>query len=285
MSIKRKTIADFEAAHGGGKIAALEGALKAQAEARHKINLELPCKSNTLCFGVFGDTHYGSLYEAKDQCAAFYEVCRAAGVTDMLHAGDVVDGHRIYAGQEFELHAHGWAAQRDHFIRHAPRVSGITTHFITGNHDASLKKAAGLDVGPELADRRPDWHYLGEDAATIDFATPNGRRFRVMLIHPDGGTAYALSYKPQRITEQIEGGNKPNLLCIGHFHKAEWMPSYRNVSVIQVGAFQFQTPFMVRKGAAAHVGGWIVRVTVQEDDALSNMVRAEFVSFYSAKAR
>ena len=31
---KRKTLADFEQQHGGRKIAALEGALKAQAEER-----------------------------------------------------------------------------------------------------------------------------------------------------------------------------------------------------------------------------------------------------------
>ena len=284
MNAKRKTLADFEQEHGKGKIAALEGALKAQAESRHRINLEIPCSDNSLLFGVCGDTHYGSLYEAKDEAAAFYERCRAEGVTDVLHAGDVLDGHQMYRGQEFELHRHGWADQRDWFAKTAPRVEGITTHFISGNHDASMKKAAGIDVGNELADRRPDWHMIGEDHGTVDFRTPNGRKFRVMLLHPGGGSAYALSYRPQKITEQIEGGTKPNMLLVGNYHKAEWMPNYRNVSVIQVGCFQWQTPFMVTKGLAAHVGGWIVRVTVQEDKSLSNSVRAEFVAFYSARA-
>lgn len=280
----RNTLADFEAKHGGGKIAALEGALKAQAESRHRINLELPCKDNSLVFGVIGDTHYGSLYEAKDECEAMYRRFKAEGITDVLHAGDVIEGHRMYRGQEFEIHRHGWAEQRDWFAKTAPKVEGITTHFIVGNHDASMKKAAGIDVGPELADRRPDWNFIGEDHGTIDFKTPNGRRFRVMMIHPAGGSAYALSYRPQRITEQIEGGAKPNLLLIGNFHKAEWMPSYRNVSVCQVGCFQFQTPFMVTKGLAAHVGGWIIRVTVQPDKALCNGLQAEFVAFYGARA-
>jgi hypothetical protein len=282
--MKRKTLADFEKQHGGRRIAALEGALKAQAESRHRINLELPCADNSLVFGVIGDTHYGSMYEAKDECAAMYERFRAEGVKDVLHVGDVIDGHNMYKGQEFEIHAHGWAQQRDWFAATAPRVKGLTTHFVTGNHDASMKKAAGIDVGGELQDRRPDWRCLGEDHATVAFKTPNGRTFRVMLIHPGGGSAYALSYRPQKITEQIEGGAKPNMLLIGNYHKAEWMPSYRNVSVIQAGCFQWQTPFMVTKGLAAHVGGWIVRVTVQPDKALSNAVAAEFVAFYSARA-
>jgi len=282
---KRKTLADFEAKHGGRKIAALEGALKAQAEARHKINLEIPCADNSLVFGVTGDTHYGSLYEAKDECAAFYERCRAEGVTDVLHAGDVIDGHQMYRGQEFELHAHGWAQQRDWLAKTAPRVDGIKTHFITGNHDASMKKAAGIDVGHELQHVRPDWSCIGEDAARIAFKTPNGRRFVVELVHPDGATQYAISYATQNLIAGLEGGTKPNMLCVGHYHKALMLPSLRNIVGINVGCFQWQTPFMRRKPRAeAHVGGWIVRVTVQEDRAMSNSVRAEFVAFYSARA-
>lgn len=279
--MKRKNLNDFETKHGGSRIALLEAALKAQAEARHPINLELTSSGNTIKFGVIGDTHLGSRFEALDPLQSLYGAFEAAGVKDVLHAGDVLDGHKVYKGQEFELHAHGWAEQRDWFIKHAPRISGITTHFITGNHDGSLKKAAGVDVGGELADRRPDWNFLGEDHATIDFKTENGRKYRVGLIHPDGGCSYALSHRPQRITEQIEGGSKPNLLCIGHYHKAEFMPSYRNVAVIQVGCTQWQTPYLVRKGSAAHVGGWIVTVTVQDHRSLSNSIQAQFIAFYS----
>jgi len=274
-------VVEFEKKHGKGRIAALERALKAQAEQRNRIGLELPVADNTLVFGCIGDTHYGSLYEAKDECTALYQLFKARGVTTVLHAGDVLEGHRLYKGQEFEIHQHGWAAQRDWFVKTAPRVPGITTYFISGNHDASLKKAAGIDVGPELADRRPDWKFVGEDHCNIRFTTPNGRQVRVAMLHPAGGSSYALSYRPQKITEQIEGGQKPNLLLIGNYHKAEFMPSYRNVAVIQVGCFQFQTPFMMTKGLAAHVGGWIVSLTVQPSKVLSLSVTAEFVAFYS----
>ena len=282
-SASRKTVAEFEERVGGSRIAQLEGALADQAAKRNPIHLEIPGADNTLTFGVIGDTHYGSLYEAKDECAALYERFAAEGITDVLHAGDVIDGHQVYRGQEFELHSHGWAKQRDWFAAHAPRVAGVTTHFIVGNHDASMKKVAGIDVGSELADRRPDWNFIAEDYGVIQFKTPNGRKFTVAMIHPAGGSAYALSYRPQKIVEQIEGGTKPNLLCIGNYHKAEFMPAYRNVAVIQVGCFQWQTPFMVTKGLAAHVGGWIVRVTVQDSAKWSNSLRAEYVAFYRGR--
>jgi len=64
------SLAEFEGRHGGGRIAQLEGALKAQAQERRTIELEAPAPDNTLVFGVIGDTHYGSLYEAKDELAA-----------------------------------------------------------------------------------------------------------------------------------------------------------------------------------------------------------------------
>jgi predicted phosphodiesterase len=283
MSTKKKTLGDFEKKHGGSKIAALEAALKQQAAARHPIHLELPSATNILKFGVIGDTHYGSRYEATDAIEALYRWFDSNGVENVLHAGDVLDGHKVYHGQEFELHSHGWAEQRDWFIKHAPKIEGITTHFITGNHDNSMKKAAGVDVGSELADRRPDWNFLGEDYATIRFNTPSGGKFVVGLMHPSGGSAYALSYRPQKITEQLEGGAKPNMLCIGHFHKAEFIPSYRNVAVLQTGCGQWQTPFMVTKGLSAHVGGWLVEVVVQPEKVLSNAIRAEFVAFYAPK--
>jgi hypothetical protein len=75
----------------------------------------------------------------------------------------------------------------------------------------------------------------------------------------------------------LEGGTKPNLLGIGHFHKAEFLPSYRNIAVFQAGTFEKQTPFMARKGLAAHVGGWVISVTVGKT---SNVIRGEFVAFY-----
>ena len=280
-----QTLAQFEQEHGGGRIRELTKALETVGQARRKVDLELPCSENELRFAVVGDTHFGSLYEAKDQLQAFYDRVKAEGINIVLHAGDVLDGHRLYRGQEFEIHAHGWAAQRDWFAEVAPRGEGVHTYFVTGNHDGSLKKAAGIDVGEELQHVRPDWVFFGETVGRVQFKTPSGRKYQVMLLHPDGtGSAYALSYRPQKIAEQIEGGTKPNMLVIGHYHKAEWMPSYRNISVIQSGAFQWQTPHMVGKGLAAHVGGWLVRVSVGSKESLSNAVHAEFVAFYGEGA-
>jgi len=235
-------------------------------------------QNRTIKFGLIGDTQLGSLYERLDALDNFYRFCAHESVRDVFHCGDVLDGWRVYRGQEFELYAIGYAAQKKVFREKYPKIKGITTHFITGNHDASLKKLAGVDVGHDLEKERPDFHFLGEDYAEMVLRNCAGFSYKIALVHPDGGTAYALSYHPQKYIESLAGGTKPNLVAFGHYHKAELIPEYRNVVGIQVGTFQSQTPFMKRRGVAAHIGGWIVEV--MPEGRLTSRVRAEWVSFY-----
>jgi len=275
-----KTLEAFEAVHGGPKIDRLQRELaterakvEALADVQNRVHIETRDDCH-LQFAVVGDRHVGSLYHHAAAIQAFYDYAEQMGADVVLDAGDILDGHRVYKGQEFELRDIGFEAQLDRLEQDAPK--NLPTQFITGNHDASFKNAAGICVGKSIEARVPGYGFLGEEQATISYSTPNGA-FTIMLMHPGGGSAYALSYRPQKLIESLEGGTKPNMLIIGHYHKAEMMPSYRNVCALQPGTFQRQTPFMARQGLAAHVGGWIMDVTVGEDH---NTVRGEFVAVY-----
>lgn len=273
----KKSLAQFEeeylASEGGrDKIAGMRRALDVALQ--RSVVIEMP--DEVFRFGVIGDTHNGSRYERPKELAAYYSLCEKRGIKDVLHAGDCLDGHRLYKGQEFEVFKLGWDEQSSHWAEVTPRKKGITTHFITGNHDDSLKKLAGINVGEGLASLRPDHKFIGATIGRVQFK--KGKRvLNAMLLHPGGGSAYALSYRPQKIVEQIEGGTKPDLLCIGNYHKAEFMPAYRNVAVCQVGCFQAQTPFMLEKGISAHCGGWLFEVGIGKG---CNTFKAEFFAFY-----
>jgi hypothetical protein len=244
---------------------------------------EVPIRSEGNCikFGVIGDTQIGSLYQQRVALTAYYERCAAEGVMTICHTGDVLDGWRVYRGQEFELRPDGksWPEQKTLFINEMPKIAGMKTVFITGNHDASFKNLVGLVVGDELSQVRPDWKFIGQDVGDVDLKTPEGQIFKIRLLHPGGGTAYALSYRIQKIIESMAGGSKPDLLAVGHFHKGEYIPQYRNVAAIQSGCFQSQTPFMVRQSISAHVGGWIVTVHLNERRKLTKRIQAEWVGF------
>lgn len=252
--------------------------------ARRTRPYEVPIKGpdNEIRFGLISDTHIGSLYQRTDALRVFYAHCEREGIETVLHAGDILDGWKVYPGHLFELHpnARSWGEQRSMFADLAPRVKGITTHFITGNHDNSFKKEIGLVPGPELAAVRPDWKFVGQDIATVTLKTKGGFSFRVMLVHPDGGTAYATSYRLQRMIESISGGQKPDMVAEGHFHKALALPNYRNVYGVESGSFVSQTPFMARKGISAHVGGWIVTVTLNDRAKLTARVQTEWIGFF-----
>lgn len=278
--MSKKTLKDFEQQHGGSRIQTLEKALEQAAGKRQDLVVDVPDERNTIQFAVVGDTHFGNIYEATDEWRAFLGRLHCEGVNTVLHCGDVLDGHRVYRGHEYEVHALGFAEQRKHFLESFATPPGMKFFFITGNHDTSFKNLAGVDIGNSLAEARPQWTFLHEDYGDVTLRTANGRQYRVRLVHPDGGTSYAISYRAQKHAESLDGGNKPNMLCMGHYHKAEHLPHYRNIDVIQAGCWQWQTPFMARKGSPAHVGGWIVRVTVGDDKSRSNSVRAEFVAYY-----
>lgn len=242
---------------------------------------------NKIVFGLISDTHIGSLYYEPDAMAAFYNRCHDEGIKTILHAGDVVAGWKVYKGQEFELRpdAKSWPEQKAVWAAEVPRIKGIDTIFITGNHDNSFKKLVGLVVGDEFGAMRPDWKFIGQDVGDVNLTTPQGQTFRVRLLHPGGGTAYAVSYHAQKIVESMAGGTKPDLIGIGHYHKSLYMPQYRNVACILCGTFERQTPFMVQHSLAAHIGGWIITAHLNDRKKLTSRVEAEWIGFFEEENR
>lgn len=236
---------------------------------------------NTIKIGAVGDTHIGSLDSNLVALNDFYKYAAKEGVELIVHTGDVMDGYHMHPGMEFEQNALGFAAQLELTVKNYPRVKGIKTYFITGNHDASFKKGAGVECGAMLAEARDDMIFLGSDTAYLTFETRKEDR-KYHLLHPDGGTAYAISYKPQKVVDSYPGGNKPDVLLMGHYHKAEYLPNYRNVQVVQTGTFQYQTPYMARKATPAHLGGWILDDTF---GSYKNIFKTTFIPYYEEGRR
>ncbi len=232
--------------------------------------------------GIVSDVHKGSLYHQADLLELAYDVFEREGIREVYSPGDVLAGGKMYRGQEFELFAHGVDQQVDLCVNTWPEKPGIVTKFITGNHDLSFYKNVGIDPGKPIAARRSDMVYLGREEADIIFDTKYGKA-RMRLVHPGKGTAYALSYHPQKYIEALEGGKKPHIVVMGHYHKAEMLPSYRNVALVQAGCIEAQTPFMRRNHIAAAMGFWILEFSVNESKMLSRF-GGEFVSWFATQS-
>ena len=133
-----------------------------------------------------------------------------------------------------------------------------------------------MQVNPTINTRPTEHHYKGKIYCC---SVPNG----LILVQRHGKAiwshnSYAWSYRPQKIVESLEGGTKPNVLLIGHYHKAEYL-FYRNVHILQAGTTQAQTPWMRSKALHASMGCWIVELDVT-DEGQVDACRSTFFPCY-----
>jgi len=211
--------------------------------------------SSHVRFGLCGDWHVGSTCEDLDSLVDLFKRYKRSKVDAVYVTGDVTEGYNMRPGHSLEVLSHGADAQVERVVSSVPAF-GFPVYFIGGNHDYSHWKRQGVDVCAHVSALRDDLHYLGSCVESVVQLTGSSS---LMLLHPSRGSAYALSYAPQKIIESLTGGEKPNILAIGHFHKAEYL-EYRNVHCFQTACLQSQTEWMRSKSLAAIKGGWLLDV-------------------------
>jgi len=89
----------------------------------------------------------------------------------------------------------------------------------------------------------------------------------------------ALSYKAQKISEQIPSGEKPHILVFGHWHTAHYF-FYRLIHIFNAGCFEGQSTFLLRKGINPVIGGWVAEIRTGQDRKKTILsLRATFIPF------
>jgi predicted phosphodiesterase len=227
-----------------------------------------------LRFGLVSDTHGGSKFEQLTALRAFYRHADEAEVDAFIHAGDFVQGSdRMHLGMEHEVHAHGSDAQVSYVVGTYPRSErGAKTYAISGNHDASFLKDGGSNVVRQIAKGREDIVYLGQDAAYLNIGN-----LRAYVVHPDGGGAYAKSYKGQKFSESLPADRDVRLLLLGHYHNyVSFMQ--RETAVFQLPCFQSQYSWLARKGLHPDIGGIVLDLWLDELGGVRRMAH-EVVRF------
>jgi hypothetical protein len=215
----------------------------------------------SVLFMVMSDYHRGN--KCADVALLEYaaKVAKRRKVDFVLDGGDQCDGfYRDRPGHVFELNLLGADEQVEAVVNDYSQFGDIPILGITGNHTRNtFFNNAGYEIGKRLEERIPNFTFLGPDNGEIELAYGH----KINVIHPDGGTAYALSYRPQKIAESLEGGTKPNILLISHYHKAEYL-FYRNIHILQTGCLESQTDFMKGKSLAAMKGFFVVRADLNK---------------------
>jgi len=205
--------------------------------------------------GILADTHFGSIYAAREHLNDFYKELYSEGVKQFFHAGDLTDGE-IYKGQVAEQDAIGFDSQKELVVKEYPRIKSSKTYFITGNHDLSYLKTAGADIGEAIEKDRSDMIYLGREYCKI---RDLDKEMDMDLVHLKRGLAYAMSYPLQKYMRDQPNIRKPDILIAGHRHRS-WYGLIGDTHSFEAGNFQYPTPYCIRRGEGNRIAGWMVNI-------------------------
>ena len=224
-------------------------------------------------FGLVTDKHLCNKHSRLDVLKEAYRFFRDEGVTTVFDCGNWIEGEARFNKQE--LLVFGMDDQLDYLIQNHPHEKGITTHYISGDdHEGWYAQRERINIGQYLEMKakragRDDLNFLGHVEADVELKTRGGSSV-MRLMHPGGGSAYAFSYAPQKIVESFQGGEKPQVLLLGHYHKHETCYP-REVHVISGGCCVDQTMFMRKNKIAAHVGFTLIKI--KQEASNGNVVR------------
>lgn len=233
-------------------------------------------------FGFVTDNHLCNKHSRLDVLGAAYDTFAQRGISTVFNAGNPIDGEMKFNKNEL-VTAPGMDNQTDYWIDKYPERKGIKTLFIAGDdHEGWYQQREGIEIGRYMMNRakeqgRNDLQYIGY--AECDVALKYGAgEARLRVVHPGGGSSYAISYTDQKRAESYQGGEKPHIELVGHYHK--FNHGYpREIHAVQGGCTCDQTLFMRKKRLQAHVGYSIINIRQDEIGAVSRF-SVEWFPFY-----
>jgi len=216
-------------------------------------------------FALISDTHLGSAAEHLRELNEFYDRCVERGIDRVFHCGDISDGWKVHTGHlnEIKDEAAGWGRLKEYVINNYPERSGITTHFIEGNHDNKFYNRNNIHFGRLLADQRDDLHYCGNSQAS--FVLNETHDIDLELIHPSGGKPYTTGYRLQTLYRERNMSERPSIAGVGHLHGSMYAET-EGVKGLYAGAWKGTTTYGKRKGHQAKIGGWMLDVNIQDGE-------------------
>jgi len=225
-----------------------------------------------LKFALVSDTHLGNKQAAKSELSDFYKKAWDEWVEAFIHCGDLVDWTwNVYKGQMYELENVWYDEQLKTTVNDYPYYWDIKTYVVWWNHDESFLKENWANIIKNIAHLRDDiidmWFY----DARIKL---NG--VDINAHHGWWNMSYAKSYKPQKLIENIDTRDQPDIFASGHWHDALYM-AYRNIHSFLPWAFLKQNLLAKRFNLGNTIGWWIVEVDIKEDG--SSEIQMKFIQY------
>lgn len=247
-----------------------------EAGKHKKQEQEIPIRSfegsSELTFGFMTDTHIGSIYFDEGYFRSAIAEMKQQNCEFICHAGDVTDGLSNRPQHIYELTHIGYAAQKEYAIE-LLSLWDKPWYIIDGNHDSYYVQSGGGYIVKDICSHLKDAHYLGENQGDCII---NDVKFK--LWHGLDASAYATSYRLQKLVEAFASGQKPRILLAGHTHKQVYMFE-RNVHIFSGGGLSKQSKWMLGKRLAQHTGFFVIKLKTKFGEILS--CNSTWYPFYS----
>lgn len=240
--------------------------------------------NNEFVFGASGDLHAASKYTRWDVREDLYRQFSEGGAQCVFDTGNWIDGEASF--NRYDIETHGLDEQCRQLAYQHPMVRGLPTYAVWGDdHEGWYASREGIDVGKYcesiMRERGHDWTNIGFMEAHVILKNANtGSTAKLSVVHPGGGSSYAVSYTSQKLIESLEGGEKPDVALYGHYHKL-WAGLIRGVWVAQTGTAQDQTPFMRKKRLEAHVGGCLIKLKQDPKSGAITSMTPELIRYFN----
>lgn len=212
-------------------------------------------KKEGYCFGLVSDTHFGSNRTNVQVLQQAYDHFQELGITDVLHAGNVLAGKPQRAYKEADRMVVGLEDQVALFSENYPLKKGMKTHFILGHNDRTYERDH-TNPAMLITEARPDFNYLGIIEADLVFEHQDNKPFRVRLYNEKLRYDYGISYQAQKKVETLAGGDRPQVWLVGGTQQ-DWSSRYQNVEIRKLAGLQHQTMRMRDRAYPCTVGFYV----------------------------
>ena len=225
-----------------------------------------------LRFALLWDTHLGNKQSAKSELSKFYKKAWTEWVEAFIHCGDLVDGTgNVFKWQVYELENVWYDEQLKAAVNDYPYYWNIKTYVVGWNHDESFLKETWANIIKNISNLRDDiidmWFY----DARIKL---NG--VDINAHHWWKSQAYAKSYHMQKLIENIDPRNQPDVFASWHWHDALYT-SYRNIHSFLVWSFLKQNLLAKRFNLGTVIWWRIVEVNLKDD--WSSDIEMKFIEY------
>ena len=219
---------------------------------------------NHVRIGVIGDTHITSVYFNEKFLTQLISTFEKEKVDMIIQTGDITDGENMRFDHRYYLRVQGHDNAVKLVSKTIPKM-GVPFYFIGGNHDESYVKHTGIDICYWVSKERPDLQYLGMNIGLMQLG-PN-KKTKLAIFHPHKGTAKGQSYQQQELADFFESEEKPHMLIVGHYHKADYIHD-RNIRILQAGCTQNKSDFALTKQLQFHLRGWLTDIYMKDDGSI-----------------